>query len=702
MAMHRKFSLARFGSFKQDPKHAKLIEQAVDAGGLMDPNVSRVLELAMKSGTASKGVQGKIAQYVADNQINPLAPFSTPQVQKLLGEVPFCKVLHNEVFVKLSPTDFFTHMFVAGATGSGKTQAILDIIYRCYTTSFLGTIIVFDSEKGELGKILAARISHVAIINNFADDVFIPPPGNCHDLESFLRYSQEYIALVKTAISNEIWSHVGEGALWQMIIDKAISQGYFSNGLFPTIKDITRILHSIPARNYSTRNNRKENMLDKLHLVASSFTRAASGLTLDLAKLKQHRVVVFDVSGLDSFKAAIVMLNILTTLYFANLKGADVHTPHPYFLIFDEAQPLLPKKANTMSGTPFLAQLLKKTRSARIGFLLAAQNPSLVHSEALANCAVTLSFRLSGEEVAFMGRVLGLNYQQQEYLRSGLQPGMALFAHGGRGIAPFPVGFRYFAPTFACESELSQAYQKGRDQYSKVTEIPGLVWEKVVASDPVSDTKQKTPDTDTKQEKNQTQMQKRARSVLAELCARPHLKIMELYESCGLASSTGKKVQQYLCDMQYVTLQTVSCGEKGKAFNCLEVTQKGAEFCETLGLTYTPIAGRGSFAHRLWQDFFAKYYRAKGLTVFIEGDGSPEDKADVTVVNKQGVRGAVEIELTSKNVVSNISRNLSLGYSYLQILVVSARVLTTVQKLIEAKFSLYRSHIAVNKISEFL
>lgn len=706
-------------SIRSDLRDQYLVEKAVSLGALEEPALANVLKSGVESSSMPDGFKRLLSMFVAKREARLReVPFLYPDAGLLLGRIPLAKLFGEPGFVHLNESELVTHLFVSGASGSGKTNALMSFVL-----SLLGigledwSIILVDSEKGDL-KCLASVVTDSVVVADFVDDLLVPPPfGEVSD-SLRLRLTREYLERVITHVGSVIWSNVGERSLEKQALDVLWDRGFFTGGVFPKIDDLLSALQSIKAHRGSARMQRLENLFDKFTLIKGAFTRFSSDEVLYLERLLSHRLTVVDVSSFDSFQLLSLLINLIEKLYFYKLKGAGRFSSRKVLFVVDEAYPLIPREANTPSGVPVFAELMAKTRSTGLGFVVAVQNPSIVHPLASANAGIKVAFRLDSEEAEFAGRNMGLDKVQREFLKTGVVPGVGLLGLNVRSLKPFPVCFPLVEEDRFSEALTASAEYRSKLLFRPVERIEELVWHpKWLGESSFSGESAETEtarsdgvgvrhgsgdmDNEGKMEPEGSVFDERVRKMLQVLCAGPSLKLTELYEICGFGSKQCVEVKDYLLDKELAVVEKVRTGLRGGTFDCLELTEKGEERIRKLGLRYERLAGRGSFEHRYWQRFLADYYSGEGYGVRLEGDAGPGDHADVSL-ERDGLKVAVEVELSSVNVLSNLDRDFSNGYEAVVVVVLSARVEREVGKVLEAVSGERKGRVLLQRIGEYL
>ena len=451
MFKRKMFSKEVLGSSKGQPARSnkavvrfeQVVKQARELGLDEDKRLAPLLSKFTETGHASPALMSLIEELIAERvqQLSEV-PFIYPQLSDLQGEIPFAKLLGQQGHIGLRVTELFTHGLIQGASGSGKTNAIVYLARSIARQQIDGlTTIVFDTEKGDLSSI-ARSVDDAAILTDFADDIFVPPPFEAGSDTEWQRSVNEYMQRILSHIASLLWSNVGEFSLEMRAIDWLWDKGFFSSGRVPGVKDfIEAVKLSTVGKAYSRRGDRKLNIEDKWYLLQGAFRFFSERSCLDIERLLDHRLVVVDLSSFDEIRQQVLMVNIIEKLYFFQLKGRGRKPDKRILVIMDEALPLIRKEANTISGVPPLVSMMAKVRSTNIGFCLCVQNPSLVHPIAVGNASIHVMFRLEGTELAWASRLFQFTREQEEFVHTGLKPGMAVVAMGTRNLRPFPIAF---------------------------------------------------------------------------------------------------------------------------------------------------------------------------------------------------------------------------------------------------------------------
>ena len=427
---------------QQTGRSEELISRAIELGLHDERHVFSLIRMIQQTGKVHPGVFALLEKMVREREQQLIEiPFVYPAISELSGDIPFGKLYRRNDGVFLKVPELFTHTLISGASGFGKTTAIVNLATSiCRQLIENLTVIVFDTEKGDLASIAESE-DKAALLTDFPDDIFVPPPGEVETDLGWHRYVNDYLNRLMEHIAMLLWSNVGELALEMQAIESLWNRGFFSAGNYPSAKDFIEEIGMIHSKTRTRREDRKLNIEDKWSMLFGAFKYYAERSCLDIERLLDHRLIVIDLSTYDDIKQQVLMVNIIEKLYFYQLKGRGRKRDKRVLLVLDEALPLIRDEANTISGIPPLVSMMAKVRSSNIGFCLCVQNPSLIHPVAAGNASIHVMFRLEGRELEWASRLFQFTPEQEEFVHTRLKPGVALMSMGTRNIRPFPIAF---------------------------------------------------------------------------------------------------------------------------------------------------------------------------------------------------------------------------------------------------------------------
>lgn len=161
----------------------------------------------------------------------------------------------------------------------------------------------------------------------------------------------------------------------------------------------------------------------------------------------------------------------------------------------------------------------------------------------------------------------------------------------------------------------------------------------------------------------------------------PNLSVTARATRLGLSSNKNNRIKKALLGLKLITSFTVDLGKSyGGRVTLLRLTNEGYQ-----ALKLDPpknqkgIHQRESLEHLFWKEVIYRTLSSKGYKAEIEYELNGKE-ADIAYV-KDGIRTAVEIELSPKNCVRNLKRNIEAGFHK----TISACKNHTVMKAIETR-----------------
>ena len=154
-----------------------------------------------------------------------------------------------------------------------------------------------------------------------------------------------------------------------------------------------------------------------------------------------------------------------------------------------------------------------------------------------------------------------------------------------------------------------------------------------------------------------TVLSKGEKDYLIHIGRYPLLNAEERKMAMGLTNYMANRMLKNLVIKGFVVKKRFYTGRAGNQPVLQEVTQRGRQYFESLGLKFPKGKGKGGVIHQKWATEIKNFCKAKGFEVFIEPDENGAN-TDVLVIDQDGKRTAIEIALSEKNQVNNISRDL--------------------------------------------
>lgn len=347
------------------------------------------------------------------------------------------------------------HVFVAGATGSGKTNTIQHLLMQLAAHSI--PFLVIEPAKTEYRSLLrrpevgcrvfTAGKEHVSPLrfNPFE----VPPGGNVAEHVDLLR------AVFRSSFA--MWGplpQVLERSLLEVYTDRGWDLRSNRNhrlgdenptwSAFPTFADLTaKVRQIVPALGYEQRTS--DDIRAALLTRLNSLRSGGKGAMLDVARsipmgelLDAPTVIELEGMGDDDDKAFLIGLLLIRLVEHRRAAGRSDELEH--LLVVEEAHRLLTNVSRDIGGyvgnprgqaVETFTNLLSEIRAYGQGVLIADQVPVRLAPDVLKNTNLKIAHRIVAvDDRAILGGTMSMNDPQSVYLSTLRTGRAAVFSEG--------------------------------------------------------------------------------------------------------------------------------------------------------------------------------------------------------------------------------------------------------------------------------
>ena len=156
-------------------------------------------------------------------------------------------------------------------------------------------------------------------------------------------------------------------------------------------------------------------------------------------------------------------------------------------------------------------------------------------------------------------------------------------------------------------------------------------------------------------------LKKEEMDYLESVAVHPFLGVSDRDQTLGLSAWKGHRTRNYLGDQALLTILAMNPGGRGRRFQLLELTRKGIELLESIGVKIPKGRGRGGLEHQWWCHTVSEWLNEMGATSLIE-DESTGARVDVAAENGRGETIAIEVEISPGHEIENIRKDLEAGF----------------------------------------
>ncbi|MBS4879924.1 MAG: ATP-binding protein [Firmicutes bacterium] len=372
-------------------------------------------ELAIHMGLPRKSVSGlpviehvdfgrEVVSYSLQNRGNTLN----------LGNV-FNMGSNQKSQVKLDVDSLSMHTFITGATGSGKSNTVYEILRQLQYSGV--NYMVIEPAKGEYKNVFGNRRDvHVLGTNPQITDVLrINPfrfPMGVHVLEHIDRLIEIFNvcwpmyaampAVLKEAVL-QAYMHAG----W----DLEASKNHISQELFPTFLDLQKELEDV-VRSSAYSDEVKGNYIGSLVTRVKSLTNGLNGMIFSANEVNNDTLfdsnVIVDLSRVGSLETKALIMGVLVMRLNEHrmTQATEMNAPLRHVTVLEEAHNILKRTATEQSSespnltgksVEMLSNSIAEMRTYGEGFIIADQSPSAVDVSAIRNTNTKIIMRLPDE-----------------------------------------------------------------------------------------------------------------------------------------------------------------------------------------------------------------------------------------------------------------------------------------------------------------
>lgn len=566
----------------------------------------------------------------------------------------------------LREPDLLRHTAVFGASGAGKTHAVLHLIQQ---VAAKGTPVLFFDWKRTGRRFVQLDQGGNHQIYTAGRDIlplpfnpFLPPPG----VEPYI-HAQHTVDLLAEAFT------LGDGS--RSLLQRAITDQLEADPDQCTAAHLVARVQDMAdnsrSRQWAVTAERVLNELRFIRTTESSaedqrkFMDRLSRQTSSSGGGGRGGITFIELDALSLPGRAFVANALTAWLYRAKLTGQQ-RDQLDLLVVFEEAHHLLHQREVTRPSQ--LETLLRLVRETGIGVVLVDQTPSRISSVALANTFTTICLNIKHpSDVQRSASILGLPPPpegREVLLRLPVGCGVVRLAE--RWDRPFLVQVPpiELASTslgddalvrFLRETRQSPRNGWGPPAYSPhAPTLPGV---------------SRGPPTD-------RALSDRSLALLRDILQYPDDGVKRRYIRLGLTIGAGHRVKCALINAGYLEQARVPFEHTHKAV--LGLTKKARD---ELGVdeTTTSTVGDGgaSVQHRYWQRWWARHLESLGYTTSIEAPRASNEAGDSgggrfdVLARRNRTSLAVEIETGKSDVESNIRRGLLPGVGCDRVLVVA-------------------------------
>lgn len=321
----------------------------------------------------------------------------------------------NSNRVALNRNSLSMHTFVTGSTGSGKSNAIYELLDQLDVVGI--HFMVIEPAKGEYKNVFGRRNDVTVLGTNpfYSDLLRINPfkfPPTVHVLEHVDRLIEIFnvcwpMYAAMPAVLKDAVLQAYEVCGWNLLT----STNDLSSGLFPTFADLQNELINV-INNSAYSQELKSNYIGALVTRVNSLTNGLNGQIFSADEIDNTALfdknVIVDLSRIGSLETKSLIMGILVMrLNEHRMAYSDgMNQPLKHVTVLEEAHHILKRtsgeqnpEGSNMTGksVEMLSNAIAEMRTYGEGFIIADQSPGAIDMSAIRNTNTKIIMRLPDE-----------------------------------------------------------------------------------------------------------------------------------------------------------------------------------------------------------------------------------------------------------------------------------------------------------------
>ena len=297
--------------------------------------------------------------------------------------------------------DLVTSVYVTGQPKAGKTTFVCHLVAQALR---YGVGVLIPDLRGDYRQ-SAKRIPDALLVPFEQDRInpLFPPEG----------------------MSRRQWRHVLAARLTRDLGLQMAGNAYAINLLAKldelaeqrnaqaSLNDFLELLERQRPKPRSSEEGYRDRLLTRITALVDLYGHAAFNVQRGfriVEALENGRLVILDLR-VDKLIADFITSMHLYRLYFGRLHRPHSFSGRPVVTVLDEQRNLIRAQSHEF-GVPDIELIFTRSRALRMGFIVAEQLTSAVSPALLQSCWLKLGFNSSANELAHVGRLLGLNREQ--------------------------------------------------------------------------------------------------------------------------------------------------------------------------------------------------------------------------------------------------------------------------------------------------
>lgn len=372
-------------------------------------------ELALHIGFPRKSVPG----FPVIEHVDFAKEVMTSNNEKVFGSINLGNIYNmgteTKTQVRLNRESLAMHTFITGSTGSGKSNAIYEMLDQLDIVGI--KFMIIEPAKGEYKNIFGNR-NNVTVLGtnpNYSELLRINPfkfPKSIHVLEHVDRLIEIFnvcwpmYAAMPAVLKDAVLSAY-EDCGWDLVE----SVNRISDELFPTFADLERELWTV-IENSAYSDELKGNYIGSLVTRIKSLTNGLNGQIFASDEIDNKILfdenVIIDLSRIGSLETKSLIMGILVMRLneYRMSEATEMNSKLKHVTVLEEAHNILKRvsteqnsESSNVSGksVEMLSNAIAEMRTYGEGFIIADQSPNAVDVSAIRNTNTKIIMRLPDE-----------------------------------------------------------------------------------------------------------------------------------------------------------------------------------------------------------------------------------------------------------------------------------------------------------------
>jgi len=629
---------------------------------------------------------------ITQQRLKELVPFEIPSQDDFQGNIPVGVINEKNETFRLSETDLTQHLSIWGRSGAGKSVLLTVLLASLFFVSRLAKIFIFDPQR-EYRKLANVIEDFIVITPKNLNLNFFEPPTRKMNPMDWAQIISEIIQLESRFMTHS------KNVLFDILTRLYRKMGVLDGSEnYPTAADILKELEILKEK---AREMRDYRIMDSYNVLINRFL---DFVNLEIFSVKKSvpleammsRNIIFETENLKSETYSTIVSTLLGKIYFYRFYHSFDHL---ILSVIEEARKVMNAKRDrdfNITSDPYIVELFTKSRKFQLAYAVISQEPSSISQVIKANCGTQFLLSLfEGNEVQAAAKSMNLSKEQLDFFYREIKVGRGLCRYSGYPY-PFIIQIPFIPLPDAPTDEEIEA--KAQDWFREIGYNPADDSE--ITTEQAEESSNKGFNIDDiagdeaqaqSHEKPRDETVNHAQAMLHHLSKHPFTQYSSLLKHLELHSDKGIRARKYLEENGLIIVHAdIRTGKRSKGM-FMELTPEAYQ--QTGG---RPPKGKGSFKHKVYQNYVAEWLKSQGKKSAIEL--SLFGKSIDVFAYKE--KTAYEITLHFDNLVENIKKDFEAGVKFLVVVCEDTKSKNKAKQLIREHPELGDTEIKI--ISDFI